>query len=64
MHHLQPIDKTRPFQTTHADVRLESENHADPGYLLVTVTDANITFEYFIVPFDDSPPSMFDTVTV
>jgi hypothetical protein len=64
MHQLQPIDEARPFQTTHADVRLEEENHTDPGYLLVTVTDTNISFEYFVVPFDGSPPTSFDTVTV
>jgi hypothetical protein len=64
MHRLQAIGDERPFQTTHADVRLERENQKDPGYLLVTVTDTNITFEYFIVPFDESPPTSFDTITV
>jgi Calcineurin-like phosphoesterase len=64
MHQLQPIGNARPFQTTHPDVRLETANDSDPGYLLVTVTDTNITFEYFVVPFDGSPPTGFDTVTI
>ncbi len=64
IHKLQPIGNKRPFQTTHADVRLESANDADPGFLLVTVTSTNITFEYFLVPFDESPPASFDKVTV
>jgi hypothetical protein len=64
MHRLQPIDSTRPFQTTHPDVRLENENATDPGYLTITVTDTGITFDYSIVPFDGSPPSSFDSVTV
>jgi Calcineurin-like phosphoesterase len=64
MHRLQAIGDDRPYQTTHGDVRLECENHRDPGYLLVTVTEADITFDYFIVPFDGSPPSHVDSVTV
>jgi Calcineurin-like phosphoesterase len=64
MHTLQKISDERPFQTTYADVRLESANHTDPGFLTITATDADITFEYFIVPFDGSDPSSFDKVTV
>jgi hypothetical protein len=64
LHQLQPIGDARPFQTTHADVQLEKANDSDPGYLQVTVTEDELTFEYFVVPFDDSPPSMFDTLTV
>jgi hypothetical protein len=64
MHQLQPIDEARPFQTTHTDVQLEKENHADPGFLRVTVTDTALTFDYFLVPFDESPPTLFDTITI
>lgn len=65
MHQLQEgVDTKLPYQTTHTDVRLENANHEEPGYLLVTVTEADITFDYFIVPFDGSPPSKFDTITV
>jgi hypothetical protein len=65
MHKLQEIGDTLPYQTTHLDVQLENANHEEPGYLLVTVTDADITFDYFIVPFDGSPPpSKFDAIAV
>ncbi len=66
LHELQEgIDTSRlPYQTTHADVQLESANHDEPGYLLVTVTDTDITVDYFIVPFDGSSPSKFDTITI
>jgi Calcineurin-like phosphoesterase len=64
MHRLQAIDDARPYQTTHPDVRLESDNQEQPGYLLVTATDKELTFEYFIVPFDASAPSSFDSLTV
>jgi Calcineurin-like phosphoesterase len=66
LHKLQEgIDTSRlPYQTTHTDVQLESANHDEPGYLLVTVTDTDITFDYFIVPFDGSSPSKFDTITI
>jgi len=64
MHRLQAIDTTKPFQTTHPDVRLEKSNHKDPGYLLITATDEEITFDYYTVPFDGSAPSSFDSVTV
>ena len=65
MHKLQKgINTSLPYQTTRTDVRLENANHEEPGYLLVTVTDADITFDYFIAPFDESAPSKFDTITV
>jgi len=64
MHKIQNIGPDRPYQTTHSDVTLVTDNETDPGYLQVTVTDANITFEYFVVPFDGSAASRFDSVTV
>ena len=64
LHTLQAIGDDLPYQTTHADVRLESANDADPGCLRVTVTDTNVTFEYFTVPFDGSPPTSVDSITV
>jgi predicted phosphodiesterase len=64
MHRLQAIDTTKPYQTTHADVRLEKSNQKDPGFLTVTATDQDLTFDYYTVPFDGSAPSEFDSVTV
>jgi len=64
MHKIQKIDTGRPFQTTHPDVTLVNDNEQDPGYLQVTVTDTAMTLEYFVVPFDNSAPSLFDSVTV
>jgi hypothetical protein len=64
MHRLQPIDAARPFQTTHADVQLVTDNETDPGFLEVTVTPSDITFDYYLVPFDGSPSSLFDSLTV
>jgi hypothetical protein len=68
MHQLQtnngsPIQV--PFQTTHPDLQLEKYDQTDSGFLRVTVTQTDLTVEYFIVPFDvpaDSNP--YDTVTV
>lgn len=53
MHRLQKeiVKKPMPFQTTHADVKLESFNEADPGFLRITVDQKQIQFEYFLVPF-------------
>jgi Calcineurin-like phosphoesterase len=66
MHRLQAIPDDRPYQTTLEDVQLEKDNEDDPGYLRVTVTEEDVTFEYFVVPFDGSPPPAipFDSVTV
>jgi hypothetical protein len=64
MHKIQPIGTDRPFQTTHADVQLVNDNETDPGFLEITVTPANITFDYYLVPFDGSASTLFDSVTV
>jgi hypothetical protein len=64
MHQIQPIGAARPFQTTHADVQLVTDNETDPGFLEITVTPANITFDYYLVPFDGNPSTLFDSVTV
>jgi hypothetical protein len=61
MHKIQDIGTERPFHTTHPDVALENDNEAEPGFLRVTVTDASLTFEYFVVPFDGTAPGLFET---
>jgi hypothetical protein len=38
-------------------------NQTDPGFLRVSVTKESIEFEYFVVPFDDSPIRRFDAFT-
>ena len=54
MHRMQKglTDEKLPFQTTHPDVKLESFNQTDSGFLRVTVDRARILFEYFTVPFN------------
>jgi len=64
MHHLQKIDTSKPYQTTHPDVRLEKSNQKDPGFLTITTTGKDLTFDYYTVPFDGSAPKKFDSVTV
>jgi hypothetical protein len=58
MHKLQKgvADQELPFQTTHEDVRLESFFEDDPGFLLITATADRLDFQYFLVPFDGTPP--------
>jgi 3',5'-cyclic AMP phosphodiesterase CpdA len=53
-----------PYKTTHPDVQLINTNWQEPGFLRVTVSADNITFEYFLVPFDGSPSALFDSVTI
>ena len=61
MYKLQVEDDGRsietPFQTTEADVILESYNDIDPGFLQVTIDRETLVGEYFTVPFEDKPPS-------
>jgi hypothetical protein len=64
MHQIQPIGAARPFQTTQADVQLVTDNESDPGFLEITVTPAYVTFDYYLVPFDGNPSTLFDSVTV
>jgi hypothetical protein len=65
MHKLQTgLGTSPPLETTHPDLRLESFNQDAPGFLRVTVTTTELTFEYHVVPFDGSPSRVFDTVTV
>jgi hypothetical protein len=54
------------FQTSLPEVKLMSNNDQEPGFLKITV-DANkkeLTADYFLVPFDSSPFTLYDTVTV
>jgi len=62
MHKLQKAlqGQKPPIPTTLADVRLENYQEEEPGFLRVTVTDRDIKFEYFLVPFDGSAPTLFD----
>ena len=54
-----------PFATTRHDVKLESFNATDSGYLRVSVSAKSLRFEYFAVPFDGDPPEKaFDEVEI
>lgn len=64
MHRLQKGAMPLPFQTTHPDVKLMNFNQQEPGFLRVTVTPNAIDVEYFLVPFDDSAVTSFDSVQV
>ena len=63
MHKLQKGLETEklPFQTTISNVKLEKFNQEAPGFLRISVSKDAIDFEYWIVPFDDSKPSLFDS---
>ncbi len=53
----QRIPSGKPFKTTLADVTLEHFDQENPGFMRVTVDAESLAVEYFIVPFDDAPPS-------
>ena len=68
MHQLQagltnpPV--TLPYQTTVAGVMLEKYEQEKPGFLRITTTAAQMTFEYFRVPFGGVAETVaFDTFT-
>ncbi|MBV9851959.1 MAG: metallophosphoesterase [Armatimonadetes bacterium] len=52
--------------TTRADVTFEAFNQDNPGFLRLTIDDGAKTLraEYFLVPFDDSAPSLADSFTL
>lgn len=72
MHKLQKdpntVDGKIPadFQTTLADVILNTYNTENPGFLRLTVDDTSLKGEYFINQFDNSPVPVdpFDTFTL
>jgi hypothetical protein len=70
MHQLQKELRSvkTPYETQgqgkELGVTLQSYNVSNPGFLRVTATPDDVTFEYFVVPFDDSPMKLFDAVTV
>lgn len=67
MHQLQKEleRKKLPINTTRENLRLESHNCKDPGYLRVSAGKSGLSFEYFVVPFDGEPAAEpFDSVTV
>jgi hypothetical protein len=63
MHQIQndpsgkPISTKKPFQTTVTGVTLDAYNEKDPGFLRVSVDNTTLKGEYFLVPFDGSPPA-------
>ena len=65
MHQIQKQlkDVDLPYQTTHADVLFENFEEEQSGFLRITVDKKAVLFEYFRVPFDNSPPDTepFDT---
>jgi hypothetical protein len=65
MHKLQKgiAQEHLPFTTRFPGLRLMKFNQTDPGFLRVSVTKESIEFEYFVVPFDDSPIRRFDAFT-
>ena len=56
--------KPKPIQTTLEGVVLETYHDEEPGFLRITVSKRSIDFEYYLVPFDDSPVTLFDTFSV
>jgi hypothetical protein len=69
MHQLQQglrkeVTPGKPFQTKQPGVQLASFDVQNPGFLRITVTPADITYDYCSVPFDESPSKVVDTVTV
>jgi 3',5'-cyclic AMP phosphodiesterase CpdA len=55
------------YQTTRADLKLMAYNDQEPGFLRISVDNKKktLTSDYFLVPFDDTPPKdPIDTVTV
>ncbi len=50
-----------PVKTTLPGVELQNFNEAEPGFLRVTVNQKQILFEYFLVPFDDGPVTLFES---
>lgn len=69
MHKIQRDAKNKPikapYATTLPDVRLESCNEDNPGFLKVSGDSKTIKIDYFVVPFDGlSSSSLFDSVTI
>lgn len=54
----------RPFPTQEEDVELSTYNEEEPGFLRVTVTERQLTTEYFTVPFDGGPARLFDKMVL
>ncbi len=66
MHKLQKgIENEKlPFQTTIKTVKLEKFHQEQPGFLRITASADSLAFEYWIVPFDDTAPTLFDNFSV
>ena len=67
IHRLQRDDANNPvpcpIQTNDPEVELRGYNEINPGFLRVTVTNSELTAEYFTVPFDGSAAtSLFNSV--
>ncbi|MFY9872201.1 MAG: metallophosphoesterase [Candidatus Nitrosopolaris sp.] len=55
------------YQTTRPDLKLMAYNDQEPGFLRISIDNRKktLTSDYFLVPFDDTPPKdPIDTVTV
>jgi hypothetical protein len=63
MHKLQKgiEQESLPFQTTLSSVQLQNFQQQEPGFLRITALADRIDFQYWIVPFDGSTPSLFES---
>jgi hypothetical protein len=60
MHRLQKSGASEiaaPFTTTEPGVVLSAQNTTSPGFLRITVDATTLTGEYFLVPFQGTPPT-------
>jgi len=70
MHKIESDNSGKPlpgaFQTTLSDLKLMAYEDQQPGFLRITVDSdkKKLTSDYVIVPFDQSPVEIRDTVTV
>src|SRR5205085_10823761 len=64
---LDPATKKRikaPIQTARPDVKFETYNEIEPGFLRLTVTKQKIVGEYFTLDFNGIAKGVRDTFTV
>jgi hypothetical protein len=59
-------DEDLPYQTTRAGVQMNKFDQKNPGFLRLTATPANLSVDYFTVPFgtNQASPEPADSVTV
>ena len=56
--------KRKPIPTTVKGVVLETYHDEEPGFLRITASKKSIDFEYYLVPFDGSAVTLFDSFSV